>query len=143
METTEYRSALVDPSRKSARGPFRYAYTEEDFERKLRDEKTLPLTDEALPSVASLKNRLLEEQARELLHSFGLTGKRETVCFLMFDGWTATEIAVELGISERQVWNLIRDVRAVIRARLAADDPPSPSYGWQEVFLHSQRRRGL
>jgi DNA-binding CsgD family transcriptional regulator len=137
---------LADPSRKSPRGPYRHAYTEEQFERRLKDERTLPLLDGGFAAPPALADRLSREQALELLAASGLTRRQMRICRMRLDGHTAPEIGAAVGISERRVWGVLREVRDILRIRLAGEDrldPPGiPSYGWQEVFLESQRKRG-
>lgn len=138
------RRALLDPSRKSARGPYRYAYTEDDFERKLRRERHLPLEEEALASAPLNANALIGEQTEELMAQWGFCARQQTVCRMRMEGHTAAEIALALGISERRVYGIFQELRrlmAIHEGHLPEEEPgDSPHFGWQEVYLDSVRR---
>jgi hypothetical protein len=137
---------LVDSSRKSARGPYRYAYTEEQFERKLHDEASLPLRDELLRAPSALDEDLMNDQTLELLGGLGLNARQLQVCRLRMEAWTAKEIAHTMRITERRIWGILKEVKLILETRLKnggiVGEPDDPYYGWQEVFLDSQRRRG-
>ncbi|MBW3625240.1 MAG: hypothetical protein KY468_17730 [Armatimonadetes bacterium] len=139
-----YRS-LADPSRKSPRGAHRYAYTEEQFERRLNDESPLPLHDESLPHAPLDSDALIRHQVEELLHHLGLTDRQAHVCRMRLEGHTALEIAGAMGLSERRVYALLKELRECLEIRLKGcrgrEIPGAdPYYGWQELFLDSQRR---
>lgn len=130
---------LTDPTRKSARGRYRTAYTEAQFERRLSDERSLPLLDEVLTGPALLADRLRDDEMTELLRSLDLPDRLRLVCRRRVEGCSLPEIAGELGISERRAWSLMAVLRETLRDRLA-QRPLPPSHGWRDVFLSSQRR---
>lgn len=137
---------LTDESRKSPRGPYRFAYTEEQFDRRIHDEGSLPLHEEQYRSASLLSDQLCHEQALELIESLGLTSRQMRICRMRLEGYTTQEIADELGLSDRRVRSLIQDLKRILTLQLR--DPPQedvphgsdPYYGWQETFLDSQRR---
>lgn len=136
---------LTDPSRKSPRGPHRYADTEEQFDRRIRDEAALPLVEEGCPASPLLADALRREQAEDLLHNLGLTPRQIRICRMRIEGYTEKEVAAELGLSEHRIRSLIRDLKRILEIRLKAHGPEdspevNPYYGWQETFLDSQRR---
>jgi DNA-binding CsgD family transcriptional regulator len=136
---------LTDPTRKSPRGDHRYAYTEEQFDRKLKDERSLPLFEETARVQPHMRDRLVREQADELAANLGLSDRQVRICRMRLAGRTALEISEELGLSERRVRSLLQDLRKILESRLRGgerEETPGedPYYGWQEVFLDSQRR---
>jgi hypothetical protein len=149
VDDKEYQKTLrclVDPTRRSPRGPYRYAYSEEQFERRIRDEAALPLRDDLIRASSPLDDDLLNGQTRDLLEGLGLSARQLQVCRLRMEEWTAGEIAQKIGITERRVWGILKEVKEILKIRLGRSgtvgEPDDPYYGWQEVFLDSQRRRG-
>jgi len=64
---------------------------------------------------------------------------------MRLDGHTAREIGEALGLSERRIRSLLSDLRRILEIRLGESEAASgegfdPYYGWQEVYLDSQRR---
>ncbi|MGQ9523859.1 MAG: sigma factor-like helix-turn-helix DNA-binding protein [Armatimonadota bacterium] len=136
--------ALRDESRTSARGPYRYAYTERELERKLRREACRPLAEDPSALYPSLERELLEQQVTDLLRGLGLATRQVEVCRLRFQGYTVAEIAERLGISQRRVHKLMADVRFALgedlnSAELKLKPGEVPYYGWQETYLDAVR----
>ena len=93
-----------------------------------------------------MADRLTFEQACDLLECLGLSPRHIMICRRRMEGWLIAEIAAELGVGERRVYALLRDVKRILGAGRRGEAPSdrpgcSPYYGWQEVFLDSQRRR--
>jgi len=135
---------LRDESRTSARGPYRYAYTEHQLQRKLRREASRPLTDDPPVLYAGLERELLEQQVMDLLRGLGLAPRQVEVCRLRLRGYTVAEIAGELGISQRRVYKLMADARFALgedlnHAESRLQPGQVPYYGWQETYLDAVR----
>ena len=130
---------LTDPSRKSPRGRYRFAYTEGQFERRLSDERSLPVYDEALIGPALLADHLRDEEMIELLATLDLPDRLRLLCLRRVEGRSMREIAAELHVSERRAFDLLAVLRETLESRLRSRSLP-PSHGWQDAFLSSQRR---
>jgi len=138
------RRALQDESRKSARGPHRYAYTEAQLERKLRREPPLSKSTEPADSGESVCLDLLEEQLLDLLRGLGLAPRHIEVSRMRYRGYTVAEVAAKLGISQRRVYKLMSDVRFALGEDLCGAEKrikpgEVPYYGWQETYVDAVR----
>lgn len=119
-------------------------YTEEGFDRRLKDTETLPLHDELLggPGDSSQRLDLLRLQIRELIHLTPLAPKERAVAHGLMDGYTQVEMAAKLCVNLRTVSALVKKVRAKLNAAREQNDiiPANPFYGWQETYNDSLRR---
>lgn len=135
---------LRDESRTSARGPYRYAYTERQLQRKLNREACRPLAEDPPVLYAGLERDLLEQQVMDLLRGLGLAPRQVEVCRLRLRGHTVAEIAHKLGISPRRVHKLMADARFALGEDLNSAESKLkpgqvPYYGWQETYLDAVR----
>ncbi|HEY3285377.1 MAG TPA: sigma factor-like helix-turn-helix DNA-binding protein [Armatimonadota bacterium] len=122
-------------------------YSEETLDRKLRKELLLLDEPAALPGgVEALTNELLLDQLRDLALGLGLSRRQQDILLLRAQGWTVREIADLLGLRRQSVEHHCRGIRDALGDSLeqAENRIPAgrvPHYGWQQVFLDSQRRR--
>lgn len=142
------RHALQDPTRRSARGPARYAYTEAQFARKLRREACMPLVVSMAACDESSASMLVRGQLVDLLNGLELTPRQREVALLRYDGYTIEEVAERLSISTRRVCKIMACVRFAMGDDLRSTEgrlrPGAvPYYGWQQAYLESVRRGGV
>src|SRR5262249_36067473 len=124
-------AGLTDSSRKSPRGPYRHAYTEAQFDRRLRDEAALPLLEEAVAGPPLRAREIALDGACELLESMGLSRRQALACRRKLEGCPVKEIAEELGISVRRVYGILQEAKEIVAIRLAggpADERPDSRY---------------
>lgn len=118
-------------------------YDERSFERKLRREKRGPLWEESTQSLRR-PHDLIRDQTMDLIDGLDLTEAMKKTLKLKVDGWTLREIAVLHGTSRQNVegvWGRLQTRLAPssesLESRMIAGRVPH--YGWQEVFMDSQR----
>ena len=122
-------------------------YDELGFDRKLRRERKTLLWEEVTGGSMAPVNELVEGQMMDLIEGLGLPRRFGDVLRLKVKGYTLRETAAEMGVSRQRVERIWHGIQARLSARKDHMEDQMipgrvPHYGWQEVYLASQRPHG-
>jgi hypothetical protein len=116
-------------------------YDEPGFERKVRREGKQILWEEITAGTVD-PGDLLRGQLGDLIGGLPLPPRSKDLLRLRLEGWTLRESAQRMGVSRQRVERIwartLRRLPPTLEAMEAAMER-LPHYGWQEVFLDSQR----